>query len=401
MKFEAKLALKNILGKPVRSVTLILLSAFLALAVFGGSLIVLSLQKGLDSYEQRLGADILVVPNEARSKATVESILLQGIPGYFYMNSSTLDKVRGIEGVEAATPQFYLCSSKAGCCSAAVQIIGYDPETDFVIQPWILESYGDTLADGVLVLGNHISMPASRVMTFYNRELPIVAQLDETGTGLDNCVYTSMRTIRQIMDDADAMGFSYHSGVSTDEAISSVMIRVREGYDIEQVTNDINIHVRKVEATQAKSMISGIAGGLNAVSRIVGVLTVLIWALAVVILMIAFGMMVNERKKEFAVLRVVGASRRMLSRLMLSEAAVTSGLGAIAGVALAALIAFPFSDLIRAKLNLPYLLPGAGTIAGLIVGAILVTVLAGALSSAFAARKLSRADAALVLREGA
>lgn len=401
MKFEVQLAVKNLLGRPARTVTLVLLAAFLALSVFAGSLIVLSLQRGLDSYERRLGADILVVPNEARSKATVESILLQGIPGYFYMKASVLDRIRAVEGVETATPQFYLCSAKSGCCSTAVQIIGYDPETDFVIRPWIQASYGDSLADGVLVLGNHISMPAERAMTFYNRRLPVAAQLDETGTGLDNCVYASMDTVRQIMDDADALGFSYHSGVRTDEAVSSVMIRVKEGWDIERVADDINIHVRKVEATPAKSMISGIAGGLHAVSRIIGALTALIWLLAIAILAVVYAMMANERKREFAVLRVVGASQRMLARLLLTEAAFCGLLGGLLGVAAAALIAFPFSDLIRARLNLPYLLPGAGHIAGLMLGALLVTVLAGALTAAVSARRLSRADAALILREGA
>lgn len=401
MKFESSLALKNIKGKPLRSFALILLSAFLSLSIFGGSLIVMSLQTGLDSYEERLGADIVVVPYEAQTKGTLESILLQGIPGYFYMDTKVLDKIRTIEGVEAASPQFFLASSKAGCCSTAVQIIGYDPETDFVIQPWIQESYAAGIGDGDLILGNHISMPADRIMTFYNRKLHVVAQLDETGTGLDNAVYASMNTIRQIMADADALGFQYHAGVSTDRAISSVMVRVADGYDIQSVTNDINVHVRKVEATRAQSMISSIAGGLGSVSRIIGVLTVVIWLLAIVILIIAFVMIANERKKEFAILRVMGASQAMLSRLMLAESALISLIGAVLGVGLASLLVFPFSNLIRTRLNLPYLLPGGGTIAALIAGAVLISVLAGALSSAVSARKLSRSDAALVLREGA
>ncbi|MBQ9685642.1 MAG: ABC transporter permease [Oscillospiraceae bacterium] len=401
MKIETTLAYKNIKGKPLRSAALILLAAFLALSIFGGSLIVLSLQKGLNSYEERLGADIVVVPNEARTKGNVESILLQGIPGYFYMNTSVLDKIRGMDGVEVATPQFYLCSSKAGCCSTAVQIIGYDPETDFVIQPWISNAYGDNLADGTLVLGNHISMPVDRTMTFYGRKLQVVAQLDETGTGLDNAVYANMDTIRQIMDDADAKGFSYHSGVRTDEAISSVMIRVKDGYDIDRVTDDINIHVRRIEATQAKTMISSIAGGLHSVSHIISVLTALIWVLAIVILVIAFTMITNERKKEFAILRVMGASQKMLARQMLTESALISAVGALLGLILASLIAFPFSNLIRARLGLPYLLPGAGVIAALMLGSFAVSVVAGALTAAVSARRLSRCDAALVLREGA
>ena len=401
MNFETSLAIQNIKGKRSRSIILILLTAFLAFSVFGGSMVIMGLQNGLKSYEARLGADIVVVPNEARSKGTLDAILLQGIPGYFYMNTSVLEKIQGIEGVEIATPQFFLASASAGCCSTSVQIIGFDPESDFVIRPWIQTAYGDSIGFGDLILGNHISMPADHTMTFYSRKLNVVAQLDETGTGLDSAVYASMDTIRQIMDDADALGFHYHAGVSTDEAISSVMIKVADGCDIQRVTNDINIHVRRVEATPAKSMVSSIAGGLTSVSHIVGALTAVIWGLAIAVLVVAFILIANERKKEFAILRVMGASQKLLSRLMLTESAMVAAVGAVLGVALSCAVVFPFSNYIRTRLNLPYLLPGVSTVLLMMLGAFAITVLAGALSSAAAARKLSRSDAAFVLREGA
>ena len=69
-----------------------------------------------------------------------------------------------------------------------------------------------------------------------------------------------------------------------ERAISSVMIKVADGYGIEDVTNDINVHVRKVEATQAKSMVSSIAGGLTNVSRVITALVAAIWVLALAIL---------------------------------------------------------------------------------------------------------------------
>ena len=94
MKFAKNLALKNMKRKPGRTAALILLAAFLAFSVFGGSLVIMSLQNGLTSYEARLGADIIIVPNQARSHGSIESILLQGIPGYFYMDDSILEKAR-------------------------------------------------------------------------------------------------------------------------------------------------------------------------------------------------------------------------------------------------------------------------------------------------------------------
>lgn len=400
MKFEKELSLKNLKRKPARTAALVILSAFLSFSIFGGSLLVLSLQNGLESYEARLGADIIVVPNQARSHGTVDAILLQGIPGYFYMDESYLEKIAAREGVEAASPQFFLASASAGCCSVAVQIIGFDPETDFSIQPWIHESYSGAVGDGDLIVGSSIEVPSNHKLVFYNNSYDVVAQLDKTGTGLDTAVYANMNTIREMLDASTKLGFHYYDG-DPKRAISSVMIKVSNGYGIENVTNDINVHVRRVEATQAKSMISGIASGLANVSRVVGVLVGAIWVLSLSILMVAFIMISNERTKEFAVLRVVGASEAMLKRLLLMESALISGVGALCGIASAALVMFPFSGLIKQSLDLPYLLPNTGVTAALLIGSALLSLLAGALTSGFSARRLTKSETGLILREDA
>ena len=401
MKFERQLARRNLSRKPVRTAALILLAAFLSFSVFAGSMIVLSLQNGLESYESRLGADIVVVPYEARSHGTLESILLQGIPGYFYMDETYLDQVRAISGVESASPQFYLASASAGCCSVAVQIIGFDPDTDFSIQPWIRESYSRDLGDGDVIVGSGITVPKNRILRFYNQNCRVVASLDQTGTGLDTAVYANMNTIQALMAGSQTEGFDYFGGADPKRTISSIMVKVKDGCSIESVANDINIHVRHVEATQAKTMVSSIAGGLTNVSRIIGGLTAMIWALAIVILILAFVMISHERTREFAILRVMGASQRMLSGLLRWEAAFISLVGAVLGVAVGALVVFPFSSLIRGKLDLPYLMPGSGVVLGLLVGSVVLAVAAGSLTSAISAYRISRIDTGLILREGA
>ena len=401
MKFERQLARRNLSRRPVRTAALILLAAFLSFSVFVGSMIVLSLQNGLESYESRLGADIVVVPYEARSHGTLESILLQGIPGYFYMDETYLDQVRAISGVESASPQFYLASASAGCCSVAVQIIGFDPDTDFSIQPWIRESYSRDLGDGDVIVGSGITVPKNRTLRFYNQDCRVVASLDQTGTGLDTAVYANMNTIQALMAGSQAEGFDYFGGADPQRTISSIMVKVKDGCSIESVANDINIHVRHVEATQAKTMVSSIAGGLTNVSRIIGGLTAMIWALAIVILILAFVMISHERTREFAILRVTGASQRMLSGLLRWEAAFISLVGAVLGVAVGALVVFPFSSLIRGKLDLPYLMPGSGVVLGLLVGSVVLAVAAGSLTSAISAYRISRIDTGLILREGA
>jgi putative ABC transport system permease protein len=145
-------------------------------------------------------------------------------------------------------------------------------------------------------------------------------------------------------------------------------------------------------------MLTGVSDSLTGISRTIALLTGAVWALALIILLITFTMMVRERRREFAVLRLLGASRGGLSRLMLSESALCSLVGGLCGVIVAAAGVFPFTRLIETKLGLPYLTPSVSMVLLTALAAAAGTVLAGVLSSAWAAGMLSRADPGTVLR---
>jgi putative ABC transport system permease protein len=64
---------------------------------------------------------------------------------------------------------------------------------------------------------------------------------------------------------------------------------------------------------------------------------------------------IHERKKEFALLRILGATRKKLVAIVLGESSLAGLAGGAAGVILASLAVFPFSTLINERLELPYL----------------------------------------------
>ncbi|MBO4925463.1 MAG: ABC transporter permease [Clostridia bacterium] len=393
------LSVKNLLRKPGRTWTLALLTAFLALAVFGGSVVVLSLRRGLDSLEARLGADIILVPSEAQSKVSFQNMFLQGTTGAFYMDASVLDKALETEGVEKAAPQTFLASLKADCCSIKIQVIGIDPEKDFTVQPWIARSLKRELSDMDVAVGCKVEAGIGEIIRIYEQRCKVVARLEATGTGLDTAVYCNMNTMNALLSAAEEKGVS-HRIESGDSVISAVYVKVRDGYDIDAVSSRLNGRIRKVTAVRTRSMITGVSDSLAGVSRTVTVLIAAVWALAFIILLLAFVLITRERAREFAVLRLVGASRRMLARMVLLESSLCGLLGGLIGVSLAAALLFPFAQLIESALKLPYLTPDAGKALLLAAGTVLLSVAVAALSSVLAAYRLSRVDPGTVLREG-
>ena len=393
------LSVKNLSRKPGRTLALALLTAFLALAVFGGSVVVLSLRSGLNSLEARLGADIILVPAEAQSKVSFQNMFLQGTTGAFYMDASALDKALEMDGVEKAAPQTFLVSLKADCCSIKIQVIGIDPEKDFTVQPWIARSLTRALGDMDVAVGCKVEAGMGEIIRIYEQRCKVVARLEATGTGLDTAVYCNMNTMNQLLKAAEEKGVS-HKIESGDDVISAVYIKVKDGYDIDAVNSALNSRVRKAAAVRTRSMITGVSDSLAGVSRTVTILIAAVWALAFIILLLAFALIIRERAREFAVLRLLGASRGMLARTVLLESAQCGLLGGVTGVGLSALLLFPFAQLIESALRLPYLMPDGKNIVWLGLGTVLLSVIVAALSSVIAAYRLSRVDPGNALREG-
>ncbi|MBR1937887.1 MAG: FtsX-like permease family protein [Spirochaetales bacterium] len=400
MNFAVSTAHRNLRYRLTRTVALASLIMVLSFTLFSGGYVLISLKQGLESYGTRLGADVIVVPSSSAGHGTVDDILLQGITGNYYISSKDIDKVLSTRGIEKATKQFYLTSAKASCCSLRVQIIGFDPETDFSIMPWVKKSYSDVIRDGDLVVGSRLNVPENRKISFYGKTYTVVAQLLETGTGLDNAVYTNMNTIRQMARDAsNLLERAPFKGLDIDKAASAILIKVKDGHSVQDVADDINIHITKIKATSSRSMIHNIASGLRSISSITGVLILAVWFFALVILVIVFTMLSNERKREFALLRTIGVSRKILVSIMAYETAIIAIAGSLLGIIVALPVTFIIKVSIQDALSLPFLTPGLVTMLLLGVFAFVLSVLTCMITSSISAGRLSKNETSLLLRE--
>jgi putative ABC transport system permease protein len=398
MKKYTNLSILNLTRRPGRTAALVILTFLLSFSAMAGFLMVSGLKSGLNSLESKLGADIMVVPYEATTKSTFSNMILQGNPGYFYMSENVLDKLGNIEGIGQVSSQFYLASTSSGCCDYKVQIIGYDPNSDFTIGPWLKDNYSGTVSDYEIIVGNQLNAFPGDTLRFFDVNCTVVAKLDETGSYLDTAVYANMNTIKAMIDGAKNNGMHTFDNVDSDNLVSSILINVADGYSVDEVMNDINIHVRKVEAVRTQNMISNVSDGLANISGIVTILVGAIWLLTLIILILVFTMIGNERKKEFAILRGMGASRKELSLIMTKESFYVCIIGSVIGALLGTVTIVLFANFVRSSLNLPFLTSSDLSIICLFIISVAVSIFAGVCSSLGCVRKVSKVDTALILR---
>ena len=181
--------------------------------------------------------------------------------------------------------------------------------------------------------------------------------------------------------------------------LSCILVNVADGQDIDSVVEKINNNVEGVTAIRTRNMISDIAAGFSGLSGVLNVVMAAALIIAIVLLAIAFTMNLNGRRKEYAVLRVMGASEKSIMKSVWSEVLLMCLLGGVIGSLIAFLITTLFLNTIRTGLEMPMLMPQASFVIMLFVFTAAAVIITGILASAAGVIRVSRTEPSLLLRE--
>ena len=330
-----RVPLMTIRAHPVRSIIIAVLALAQAACVFGGLILVGAMRAELTLAERRLGADLVVYPTACLNQVEKKRLLMLGTPVGCHQPRSALARMSSNEDIAAVSYQLYVSETLAD--GSTRWIVGFEPETDFALSPWIAEGEGTSLPRGLVLVGSAVPGADGQTLSVFGRERPIGAHLLTTGSELDDAVFVSMDTLTDVMADARAAGEDIDASLDPSTDYSAALVRASDSDAIESVTNWINLYVRKVSAVHATEALVGAASGIRAHRGVaIGVLGAT-WLVLLGALIIVQVSLMNERMQELAVWRSIGASRSIMSRVMLSESALLHALGALAGVCLAAL----------------------------------------------------------------
>lgn len=334
-----RVPLLTIRAHPVRSLIIAVLALAQAACVFGGLILVGAMRAELSLAERRLGADLVVYPTTCLNQVEKKRLLMLGTPVGCHQPRSALARMSSNEDIAAVSYQLYVSETLAD--GTTRWIVGFEPESDFALSPWIAEGEGSSLPRGSVLVGSAVHGADGQSLSVFGRERPIGAHLLATGSELDDAVFVSMGTLTDMMADARAAGEDIDDSLDPSTDYSAALVRASDSDAIESVTNWINLYVRKVSAVRSSEALVGAASGIRAHRGVaIGVLGAT-WLVLLGALIIVQVSLMNERMQELAVWRSIGASRSVVSRVMLSESALLHAAGALAGVCLAA-VTMPF-----------------------------------------------------------
>ena len=397
-KTNLDLIIENYLRNPFRSFGLSLLIALLAAVLLVAGLLSLSLSKGLNRLSSRLGADVIVIPQG--SEINDQSVLLLGDSKYAYLPQGLLEFIRGLNGIENATPQYYLTSLSSSCCDQKVAIIGFDPATDFVIQPWIHEVFTDKIPKGAIVVGSEIHVEEKKTVKFFGHEYPVAATLEPIGNKLDQAVFVDISTLATIREAAQEKGVTFlYQNESDAVSYSSILIKLAEDADLERLSREIHTRFDNVQIRSRKDMFSGLEKSADFLQVVLWVIVTFFLIIAVAAIVISFSLSTRERRREYALLRIVGFTRKRLKTLVLGESLLVSAAGAYIGLLLASVAFFTFKIWIGEHVNVPFIIPGNAEIAAVYAVVILLLHSVGPVAVYGVANKVSKIDAYAALRE--
>lgn len=395
------LALYNLRRRIFRALTLGLAVAIAAGAVFSTATVIWGIERSLKVGLGKFGADLLIVPKGAL--VSMKAALLTGEPSTFYMKDSVIAQVKALSGVAKVTPQLFLTTAEgAHCIIGNAFLVGFDPKTDFTVLPWLTRKQARPFGLEDAIVGGNTPYELGDVVFFYGQYFVVYGKLDRTGIGLhDNAIFISLDKAYVLAEasrkytDIAPLGFSRGD-------VSALLVQIGNTAK----ANLVRFAIAKnpeIKVVTAGNVVTSVRQ--NVVALFTGTLALTAVLVVGNVLMISaiFSSIVNERRKELGLLRAIGARKRHVFKLVVSEAVLMTVFGGIAGIGIGLVLLRVYQRTIGfhlETLSIPFLWPAWPDVVGLALGTVVLSLLVGAIGAFYPALAGSRLEPYDSIRSG-
>lgn len=360
-------------------------------------------QQGIDVSKARGGADVMAVPSSSVNYIDETELLYTGAPAPLYMDEGIADSIASVDGVVAASPQFYGQTLDSGCCSTTgeTRLIGIDPATDFVVRGLTDDNAVSSLGKNEVIAGSAVGGVRDNSLTIRDMKYTVVATMAETGTGFDSSIVADIDVVRDI--SRNLKGYDHYWQKYGDPAnlVSCVMVNL----DADNAS--------ALTAVKARISLSGDATPLvrsevadKSIEQLQSVFFLLIVAaaiMAVVVLLQLFARFYSsvwDRKSELALYRAIGASKKNLRTLIVGEVEALVGVGFAIGTVLGFAAQAVLLSVMQEGLAFPYMAPDVLPSILIVVIIAVALEVVSLISIAVPLKQIERLDPSMAMQQG-
>lgn len=356
---------KTRLAISVGGVALALLLILSLDAVFNG------VQRQIAAYIEYSGADVWVSQKDVFNLHMTSSSL----------PDSVARKVKGVPGVDSVTPIHYLTTNVvSGDERNLAYIIGLPEDAKFggpwrVVSGRSLPGEGEAIMDGNVAEKSGIAL--GDTVKIMGEEFEIVGLSEGTSSLVNSIAFISMKDFEKLRGSYDTFSF--------------LLVKVSEGESAELVAAQIEAQVRDVTAQtrddfagQERKVVKDMSTDIITIMNLIGFLI----GLAVMALTVYTSTL--SRRREYGMLKALGARNFDLYRTVLAQALLSVMLGFFFGLIITLLLSLVipvFGTNLALEVSLPSLLKVGG-----------VSLAIAALSAMLPIRQIAGLDPAMVFR---
>jgi len=357
------------------TVTITALTVLVFVMVMG---IFQTVNQGLALSRERLGADAILMPKYSNAKG--DDLLFTAIPENIYMPIETVEQAKQLKGVAAMSPQFYCQTLALGCCDPGeeARIIGYEPESDFILKPYLDEAHQNGISAGELIVGHNYE---DDDLVGYNymilgKTFKVVSMLEPTGTGMDSTFFMDWHTAQDMCLESEVLRENW-TKKDPHDYISVIMIKFEEGVDPDSFVRQVEESGMEAKCLLTGETISSLQSQLEVTMQVMFALWAASLLIAVLSLVGRFNALAKERKKEIGLLRAIGLKKGQVFRLIIGETCTMALMGGVLGSGLALICMDPVIEALKNAFKLSpsvwttalaLLCGGAGVALALVLG---------------------------------
>jgi putative ABC transport system permease protein len=387
------LALQNLGRRQARTLLLVAAVAIGSGIVFTGATLMRSIETSMRIGFTRLGADLLVVPEGTLTNITAALLTVE--PTDLAIGAGVLPQAK-LRGVQRIAPQRIIRTQASGIGShEPVDLIGFDPQRDFTVQPWLEQRLHREMQRGDIIVGARRDLPLGSEVLLFGRPHRVYGKLGSTGVGThERGVFMTFETMQSLTEAVRQSTGSTPAALEPGK-VSGFLVELAPGATSLQVRFAILSNLAGVKVVTGESMLSGVRQGLAALVN--GMLALMLLTFASIALMVTviFSAIVTERHHELGLLKAIGARRTQLIGMMVVEAVIATGIGGAVGVVMGLLVLRLYERSLVYHLNslgLPFAWLDTRTTTMFAVASVLLAAGVGAVGALYPAWQASRRD---------